>query len=153
MRGIHCLLSLTLPPSDAMCFKSSNDLGTRPHCRDNRSLLRSSRQGLRRRDGRTRVQAIRGRPRLELHARNGLSPLSIVSPSHPISGISLISGLLQDGPFRTTISEPTGKMCAYFPIVNEHITKRNKKVSNCRFSPCREPVKGTADTYNPAPGL
>jgi amphiphysin len=35
----------------------------------------------------------------------------------------------QDVPFRTTISEPLGKMCAYFPVVNEHIAKRNKKVS------------------------
>jgi hypothetical protein len=35
---------------------------------------------------------------------------------------------LQDAPYRTTISEPLGKMCAYFPVVNEHITKRNKKV-------------------------
>jgi hypothetical protein len=35
---------------------------------------------------------------------------------------------LQDVPFRTTISEPLGKMCAYFPVVNEHIAKRNKKV-------------------------
>lgn len=34
----------------------------------------------------------------------------------------------QDGPYRTTISEPLGKMCAYFPVVNEHISKRNKKV-------------------------
>ena len=34
----------------------------------------------------------------------------------------------QDAPYRTTISEPLGKMCAYFPVVNEHITKRNKKV-------------------------
>jgi len=34
----------------------------------------------------------------------------------------------QDVPFRTTISEPLGKMCAYFPVVNEHIAKRNKKV-------------------------
>jgi hypothetical protein len=33
----------------------------------------------------------------------------------------------QDGPYRTTILEPLGKMCAYFPVVNEHITKRNKK--------------------------
>jgi hypothetical protein len=24
--------------------------------------------------------------------------------------------------------EPLGKMNAYFPVVNEHITKRNKKV-------------------------
>lgn len=39
---------------------------------------------------------------------------------------SLLSS--QDGPFRTTISEPLGKMCAYFPVVNEHISKRNKKV-------------------------
>jgi len=33
-----------------------------------------------------------------------------------------------DAPFRTTISEPLGKMCAYFPVVNEHINKRNKKL-------------------------
>lgn len=33
-----------------------------------------------------------------------------------------------DSPFRTTISEPLGKMCAYFPIVNEHIAKREKKM-------------------------
>ncbi|KAF8647133.1 hypothetical protein AX16_006964 [Volvariella volvacea WC 439] len=31
-------------------------------------------------------------------------------------------------PYRTTISEPLGKMCAYFPIINEHISKRNKKM-------------------------
>lgn len=36
----------------------------------------------------------------------------------------------QDQPYRTTISEPLGKMNAYFPIVNEHISKRNKKVSS-----------------------
>ncbi|KAF9010594.1 hypothetical protein BDQ17DRAFT_1397273 [Cyathus striatus] len=33
-----------------------------------------------------------------------------------------------DAPYRTTISEPLGKMCAYFPVVNEHVTKRNKKL-------------------------
>ena len=43
--------------------------------------------------------------------------------------------ILQDGPFRTTISEPMGKMCAYFPIVNEHIAKRNKKVTKFTFFP------------------
>jgi hypothetical protein len=36
--------------------------------------------------------------------------------------------LLPEGPYRTTIMEPLGKMNAYFPVVNEHITKRNKKV-------------------------
>ncbi|KAG5733667.1 Protein hob3 [Termitomyces sp. T112] len=33
-----------------------------------------------------------------------------------------------DVPYRTAISEPLGKMCAYFPVVNEHISKRNKKM-------------------------
>ncbi|KIJ68112.1 hypothetical protein HYDPIDRAFT_173776 [Hydnomerulius pinastri MD-312] len=33
-----------------------------------------------------------------------------------------------DAPYRTTIMEPLGKMNAYFPVVNEHITKRNKKL-------------------------
>jgi len=33
-----------------------------------------------------------------------------------------------DQPYRTTVSEPLGKMNAYFPIVNEHISKRNKKM-------------------------
>ncbi|KAF7427989.1 hypothetical protein PC9H_007207 [Pleurotus ostreatus] len=33
-----------------------------------------------------------------------------------------------DAPYRTTIAEPLGKMCAYFPVINEHISKRNKKL-------------------------
>jgi len=33
-----------------------------------------------------------------------------------------------DSPFRTTIMEPLGKMNAYFPVINEHINKRNKKL-------------------------
>jgi len=33
-----------------------------------------------------------------------------------------------DAPYRTTIMEPIGKMNAYFPIVNEQISKRNKKL-------------------------
>ncbi|KAH8814562.1 hypothetical protein DL96DRAFT_1624142 [Flagelloscypha sp. PMI_526] len=33
-----------------------------------------------------------------------------------------------DVPYRTAIAEPLGKMNAYFPIVNEHIAKRNKKL-------------------------
>jgi len=33
-----------------------------------------------------------------------------------------------DVPYRTAISEPLGKMCAYFPVVNEHIGKRDKKL-------------------------
>ncbi|KAJ2931505.1 hypothetical protein H1R20_g5640, partial [Candolleomyces eurysporus] len=41
----------------------------------------------------------------------------------------LDSGLTRelDVPYRTTVAEPIGKMCAYFPVVNEHISKRNKK--------------------------
>jgi amphiphysin len=33
-----------------------------------------------------------------------------------------------DAPYRTTIMEPVGKLNAHFPTVNEHITKRNKKL-------------------------
>ncbi|OBZ67002.1 Protein hob3 [Grifola frondosa] len=33
-----------------------------------------------------------------------------------------------DAPYRTTVMEPLGKMNALFPIVNEHINKRNKKL-------------------------
>ncbi|PCH43640.1 BAR-domain-containing protein [Wolfiporia cocos MD-104 SS10] len=33
-----------------------------------------------------------------------------------------------DAPYRTTVMEPLGKMNAYFPVVNEHISKRNKKL-------------------------
>jgi bridging integrator 3 len=34
----------------------------------------------------------------------------------------------QDAPYRTCILEPLGKMNAYFPVVNDTIAKRNKKV-------------------------
>ncbi|KAF9820293.1 hypothetical protein IEO21_01507 [Rhodonia placenta] len=37
-------------------------------------------------------------------------------------------GREMDAPYRTTVMEPLGKMCAYFPVVNEHISKRNKKL-------------------------
>lgn len=40
-------------------------------------------------------------------------------------------GDAQDVPFRTTMAEPLGKMNAYFPVINEHIAKRNKKVESC----------------------
>ena len=35
---------------------------------------------------------------------------------------------MQEVPYRTTVMEPLGKMNAIFPVVNEHISKRNKKV-------------------------
>lgn len=34
----------------------------------------------------------------------------------------------KDAPYRNTIMEPVGKMNAYFPIINDQINKRNKKV-------------------------
>ncbi|EKM54406.1 uncharacterized protein PHACADRAFT_258233 [Phanerochaete carnosa HHB-10118-sp] len=37
-------------------------------------------------------------------------------------------GREMDAPYRQTIMEPLGKMNAYFPVVNEHIGKRNKKL-------------------------
>jgi hypothetical protein len=37
--------------------------------------------------------------------------------------------LRQEAPYRSTILDPLGKMNLYFPTINEHISKRNKKVS------------------------
>jgi len=33
-----------------------------------------------------------------------------------------------DAPYRTTVLEPVGKMCSFFPMINETITKRDKKL-------------------------
>lgn len=33
-----------------------------------------------------------------------------------------------DGAYRTTVLEPVGKMCSFFPLINETITKRDKKL-------------------------
>lgn len=35
-----------------------------------------------------------------------------------------------DAPYRATVLEPVGKLCSYFPEINNTISKRNKKVSN-----------------------
>lgn len=43
-----------------------------------------------------------------------------------------------DAPFRATVLEPVGKLCSYFPTVNEGISKRNKKVSPDRSE--RDPL-------------
>lgn len=40
----------------------------------------------------------------------------------------------QDAPYRTCILEPLGKMNAFFPVINDTISKRNKKV---RSAPSR----------------
>jgi hypothetical protein len=37
-------------------------------------------------------------------------------------------GFIQDAPYRTTVLDPCIKMCSYFPIINDTIAKRNKKV-------------------------
>jgi len=39
----------------------------------------------------------------------------------------------QDAPYRATVLEPVGKLCSYFPEINNAISKRNKKV-RLRFS-------------------
>lgn len=38
-----------------------------------------------------------------------------------------------DAPFRATVLEPVGKLCSYYPTINEAIAKRNKKVSRIRL--------------------
>ncbi len=34
----------------------------------------------------------------------------------------------QDVPYRATVLEPIGKLCSYYPTINEGIAKRNKKL-------------------------
>lgn len=53
----------------------------------------------------------------------------LLARSHPfyVSFFPFLS--TQDAPYRTTILDPLGKMNLYFPTINEHISKRNKKVS------------------------
>ncbi|KAF9227197.1 BAR-domain-containing protein [Gyrodon lividus] len=47
------------------------------------------------------------------------------------SAVEDLDGSIQrelDAPYRTCIMEPLGKMNAYFPVINEHVAKRNKKL-------------------------
>ena len=55
----------------------------------------------------------------------------------------LFNACVQDVPYRTTISEPLGKMCAYFPVINEHISKRNKKLLD--YDAARSKVRKLTD--------
>jgi hypothetical protein len=51
------------------------------------------------------------------------------SPLTPFSCLLPFFSSTQDTPYRTTILDPLGRMNLYFPTINEHISKRNKKVS------------------------
>ncbi|KAL4078314.1 hypothetical protein V8B97DRAFT_1248204 [Scleroderma yunnanense] len=57
-----------------------------------------------------------------------------------------------DAPYRTTIMEPLGKMNAYFPIINEHISKRNKKLLDydAARSKLRKAIEKPSDDPNKA---
>ncbi|KAF9229951.1 hypothetical protein BU15DRAFT_91196 [Melanogaster broomeanus] len=46
-----------------------------------------------------------------------------------------------DAPYRTCIQEPLGKINAYFPVINEHISKRNKKLRKVVDKPSEDPTK------------
>ncbi|KAH7339792.1 BAR-domain-containing protein [Rhizoctonia solani] len=48
-----------------------------------------------------------------------------------------------DAPYRTTVLEPVGKMCSYFPIINEGIAKRNKKMLD--YDAARSKVRKLVD--------
>ncbi|KAL5507621.1 HOB3 [Sanghuangporus vaninii] len=48
-----------------------------------------------------------------------------------------------DAPYRTTIMEPLGKMNAYFPVINEQISKRNKKLLD--YDAARSKLRKTID--------
>lgn len=42
--------------------------------------------------------------------------------------LNLSLSLCKDTPYRTTVLEPVGKMCSFFPLINENIAKREKKM-------------------------
>ncbi|KAG8214068.1 hypothetical protein J3R82DRAFT_10826 [Butyriboletus roseoflavus] len=48
-----------------------------------------------------------------------------------------------EAPYRTCIMEPLGKMNAYFPVINEHISKRNKKLLD--YDSARSKLRKTID--------
>ncbi|KAG8691458.1 hypothetical protein FRC11_003463 [Ceratobasidium sp. 423] len=48
-----------------------------------------------------------------------------------------------DAPYRTTVLEPVGKMCAFFPVINEGIAKRNKKMLD--YDSARSKVRKLVD--------
>jgi len=48
-----------------------------------------------------------------------------------------------EAPYRTCIMEPLGKMNAYFPVINEHISKRNKKLLD--YDAARSKLRKTID--------
>ena len=110
----------------------SHDFITGANRRDARNVLWCCGWVIRRCYGRPRLQAICWRVGFKLYKRTGTK---IPSPFSFWLEILTHFTPAQDAPFRTTISEPLGKMCAYFPVVNEHIAKRNKKVGN-RISSC-----------------
>ena len=51
--------------------------------------------------------------------------------------------VIKDQPFRTTVLDPLGKMNAYFPVINEHISKRNKKLLD--YDAARSKVRKLTD--------
>lgn len=64
----------------------------------------------------------------------GLSREMVRPPSASCSCLCGTQVPSQEAPYRQTIMEPLGKMNAYFPVVNEHINKRNKKVCTLSIS-------------------
>ncbi|TFY75503.1 hypothetical protein EWM64_g8507 [Hericium alpestre] len=52
-------------------------------------------------------------------------------------------GREMDQPYRTTILDPLGKMNSYFPIINDHISKRNKKLLD--YDSARSKVRKLTD--------
>lgn len=102
----------------------SYDRNTGPSGRYHRRFLQRRGQGFGERNGCTCVQAGDRRPGYWHRARTGTSAQctpSLQTPPNTNCG-------MQEAPYRTTVMEPLGKMNAIFPVVNEQINKRNKKV-------------------------
>jgi len=60
--------------------------------------------------------------------RNSESAMAAHSYKRAVDDLDAGIGRELDAPYRATILDPSLKMCSYFPIINENIQKRNKKL-------------------------
>jgi len=63
-------------------------------------------------------------------AAGGTSDGALAAHAYKRSVDDLDAGVARelDAPYRTTVLDPSLKMCSYFPIINDTIAKRNKKL-------------------------
>jgi len=75
--------------------------------------------------------------------RNSDGAMAAHSYKRAVDDLDAGVGRELDAPYRTTVLDPAIKMCAYFPIINETISKRNKKLLD--YDSARSKLKKVVD--------